>query len=720
MTDVFNTYETKHDTPSPVSSPTSPPLHPIIITSVPDATSPAEQNTSPTSTASTRSSLPPIPTPITNGSSPLKTPTDLQPVAGPSSSDSTLQTSPSPSPSPVHSPLTASRKTSTFRRVPLRNPSARPTLPSSPLRPQSMISSRTTSGVSVSSRTLGPSQNRTPEPSIRSMRSPQLHTAASVADKGPLPPIPALELPEAQVVSTTLVRAPESAPPAPYRRKNSSTPTPTPHSSSLAIPQVHQRATSPTSPGSSVAASPSAISPSPISSTSSLPTPTSQRASTPSRTYASYRPGFQPKGVYRPRTDEFLEMRRTRSDVGRVERTRLERRLEKLINLHFPHPDKQKQKEGGGEGQMANGRPAMTGTLNRRASSFFDVDIASLKGKSAGDLWRGVVQAQVAGSKADIRAAEQTIAPWQDDADVSQCPLCTASFHPLTNRKHHCRLCGRIICSLPIKYPLRPQQCSLLFVADPLTGQIEEVGEGVDYGVRRRTRSVGQGGGKGKGRDDLNSLTPEEKFLKGVRICRECKPVLLRKQYIQDSHKVPLFTRLYEAFVSLEKEIEDALPHFQELMVSLSQDERPSLEASAARKRLLEAFAQYDALAKRMRKLPCPGGSGSSQDRVQQAIITRANNFLQKNMFPLQALPNTSKKKAAPSTPSGEQDSSGPIIDPDSEVARVLQPLLEQEALLESFVEEAKTHRKFEDAQTLKANLSEIRAEIDRILANAA
>ena len=38
---------------------------------------------------------------------------------------------------------------------------------------------------------------------------------------------------------------------------------------------------------------------------------------------------------------------------------------------------------------------------------------------------------------------------------------------------------------------------------------------------------------------------------------------------------------------------------------------------------------------------------------------------------------------------------------------------------MESFVEEAKAHRKFEDAQTLKANLNEIRAEIDRILANA-
>jgi rabenosyn-5 len=80
------------------------------------------------------------------------------------------------------------------------------------------------------------------------------------------------------------------------------------------------------------------------------------------------------------------------------------------------------------------------------------------------------------------------------------------------------------MCSLPIKYPQRPQQCSLLFVADPITGQIEEVGEGVDYGVRRRTSSMGV---KGKGKDTVGALNPEEKFLKGVRICRECKPVLL-------------------------------------------------------------------------------------------------------------------------------------------------------------------------------------------------
>ena len=106
---------------------------------------------------------------------------------------------------------------------------------------------------------------------------------------------------------------------------------------------------------------------------------------------------------------------------------------------------------------------------------------------------------------------------------VSLTHSCSASFHPLTNRKHHCRLCGRIICSLPVKKPQRPTTCSLLFVADPKTGKIEEVSEIVDYGVRPRSRvdSLSAPGGKGIGSGE------EEKFLKGVRICRECKPIML-------------------------------------------------------------------------------------------------------------------------------------------------------------------------------------------------
>jgi hypothetical protein len=80
----------------------------------------------------------------------------------------------------------------------------------------------------------------------------------------------------------------------------------------------------------------------------------------------------------------------------------------------------------------------------------------------------------------------------------------------------------------------------------------------------------------------------------------------------------------------------------------------------------------------------------------------------------VQSLPRP--QKVSPNARASSEDNQ--VIDPDSELAHTLQPLLEQEALLESFVEEAKARRKFEDAKTLKANLVEIRAEIDKIFAN--
>jgi rabenosyn-5 len=88
-------------------------------------------------------------------------------------------------------------------------------------------------------------------------------------------------------------------------------------------------------------------------------------------------------------------------------------------------------------------------------------------------------------------------------------------------------------------------------------------------------------------------------------------------------------------------------------------------------------------------------------------------------MFPLQSLPKPAKRSKSDSSTASEGPLLDSNIDPDSELAHALQPLLEQEALLETFVQEAKSHRKFEDAQTLKTNLEEIRAEIDRIVANA-
>jgi len=42
---------------------------------------------------------------------------------------------------------------------------------------------------------------------------------------------------------------------------------------------------------------------------------------------------------------------------------------------------------------------------------------------------------------------EKSCVSWQDDDKVKNCPNCQKKF-TLTFRKHHCRLCGKVVCEI--------------------------------------------------------------------------------------------------------------------------------------------------------------------------------------------------------------------------------------------------------------------------------
>jgi rabenosyn-5 len=45
------------------------------------------------------------------------------------------------------------------------------------------------------------------------------------------------------------------------------------------------------------------------------------------------------------------------------------------------------------------------------------------------------------------RIAEQSVVDWEDDANVTRCPFCQQEFSNYSFRRHHCRLCGRVVCA---------------------------------------------------------------------------------------------------------------------------------------------------------------------------------------------------------------------------------------------------------------------------------
>lgn len=81
-----------------------------------------------------------------------------------------------------------------------------------------------------------------------------------------------------------------------------------------------------------------------------------------------------------------------------------------------------------------------------------------------------------------------------------------------------------------------------MFVFDPPTGKIEEIAPGdvVDYGVTRKSTPLnGDSTAENKDKDKA------EKWLKAVRICRNCRGVLKKRQHSIERSSIPPFERLY-------------------------------------------------------------------------------------------------------------------------------------------------------------------------------
>ena len=101
--------------------------------------------------------------------------------------------------------------------------------------------------------------------------------------------------------------------------------------------------------------------------------------------------------MYRPLTDEFTEARKSKRNTGKIEQTRLERRLEKLIALHFSGPSEKS-------------KTRQPPPVRQRRSSLFDLDFSELRGKSASDLWNDVIKSQAQNGKNDIRGGKLSAA----------------------------------------------------------------------------------------------------------------------------------------------------------------------------------------------------------------------------------------------------------------------------------------------------------------------
>ncbi|CAI2170885.1 3009_t:CDS:2 [Funneliformis geosporum] len=330
------------------------------------------------------------------------------------------------------------------------------------------------------------------------------------------------------------------------------------------------------------------------------------------------------EGVIRSHTSAFTKFRKKGIERTHLEGNRLEKRLEKLAKVYALQAKQANSTQGGLT-------PPLTAKHRRRAS-------------------------------------EQSIVKWEDDASVTTCPLCGTSFGMITNRKHHCRLCGRVVC----------EKCSSKISLNLYNSEVSD------------QESVGK-----------------------IRSCKECRIAVFRYSKVQEERVL----RKSGIFSCSRQEI-------------VNQTHADYQVAARTRKELLENFAQFDMISKKINSLPT---YSESEKRLQSNIHLAANQYLQQSMLPLSVLPRILKKNQNQQTKDQLTDDDDDVVlafangrprslsmsstkseKEEKKLRQQLEAFLEQEKNLEVFIQEATRKRKFDDLKTLKASLDEIRMEITK------
>ncbi|KAG5979790.1 hypothetical protein E4U55_004748 [Claviceps digitariae] len=400
-------------------------------------------------------------------------------------------------------------------------------------------------------------------------------------------------------------------------------------------------------------------------------------------------------GVVVNHMDTFAAIRKKKVERQNLEVSRLEKRLTKLTNLLAnPWPEKYSSTQNG---SILSPVTSLTGQKNPR------------------------------------KLLEQTIVTWEDDENVAKCPFCQQEFGSWTFRRHHCRICGRVVCA--DSATACSSEVSLNVANTPSQGPTEKV--------------------------DIKSETTGNVPL-DIRMCRECNHTIFSGRDFTASllHKPP-DQKAYETLRQFERGICQLMPSFHRTLQVLQPPTLPSgetdlskpppshaqiQEAAKIRKRLMDSFSKYGMAAKRLRDLKT---TSPTQQRLQQAVYSYSSGFLHTNMLPLKSLPHllrhrsTHLSSSQPSrfltTPSQSTSSlrhselasdagsslaaseSSTIVSQleieEKDLKERLAVLEEQKFMVEDMIRSATGARRFEEVAALSSNVDELDKEMAQLRA---
>ncbi|KAJ3587037.1 hypothetical protein NHX12_013427 [Muraenolepis orangiensis] len=253
---------------------------------------------------------------------------------------------------------------------------------------------------------------------------------------------------------------------------------------------------------------------------------------------------------------------------------------------------------------------------------------------------------------------EKSVVPWVSDSDVPFCPDCGNKFS-IRNRRHHCRLCGSIMCRkcmdfvpLPLAYKLTSGTWESLCVPGS-PGQSPTPGVGVASGMGSRRGSL----------SSLSSVTSmlEEKDDERIRCCHHCMDTLMkRQQKLEERDHVPDIVKLYQKLRMCMDKVDEKAPEYIKVAESLNAGETTyNLDtAGGLRLEVQKYYELIDALSKRILTLgvkdnPPPHPKSL---HLQKMIRYTATLFVQEKLLGLMSLPTKEKYVALKQQRKQEQE----------------------------------------------------------------
>ncbi|KZC15067.1 PREDICTED: rabenosyn-5 [Dufourea novaeangliae] len=253
----------------------------------------------------------------------------------------------------------------------------------------------------------------------------------------------------------------------------------------------------------------------------------------------------------------------------------------------------------------------------------------------------------------DRKIHERAIVPWIDEKDVKLCPNCAKSFH-VARRKHHCRLCGAVMChnctiflslqnARKMTSPVSVQDDSAVSPTTerPISERLVRAG----IGLTKLARSPSSGSLNSVLSLVNDSAAGEHHF----RICMHCANLLDAREKQKAKHfDKPIVCQFYEKMKTYMKEASQYVKMYNKMWESLSDGESTyNLEdAQALRVKIAKLGENIDIISKRISVLGirCVENPPQEQElRLHQMVRVSAMIFLKEELLTVQALPSEEK-----------------------------------------------------------------------------